>query len=375
MPKTNRLICFSAYKQKILRTLFTYVTASIFIIIGNYNTLFAQNLSKELTQIVEKPRHARIMFYNCENLFDIYDDTLKNDEEFLPDGERHWNNNKYYTKLNNICKVIAAVGGWQPPEFVGLCEIESGKALHDLTKNTPLYLFEYKIIHKESPDRRGIDVALLYNPKSYTPIKNTFITISFPDNPKKYTRDILYSKGVLPKGDTIHLFVNHWPSRWGGQLESEGYRLYVASVLKSHTDSILSVHKNANIVIIGDFNDEPTNKSILQVLKAQTEIGKLVQNKLYNLTYISNYGKSYGTHKFHGNWGILDQIIVSGNLLNRQNGLYTTPESTVIFNAGFLLENDKSYLGSKPYRTFVGFKYNAGYSDHFPVFIDLYREN
>ncbi len=350
------------------------ICTAFYFIVGISNKAFSQGLSKQLTQKVEKPRYARIMFYNCENLFDIYNDTLKKDEEFLPEGDRHWNKYKYFKKLNNTSKVITAVGGWKPPELVGLCEIENAKTLYDLTKNTPLYLSEYKVIHKESPDRRGIDVALLYQPKSYTPINNTFITISFPDNPQKLTRDILYSKGVFSQGsDTIHLFINHWPSRWGGQLESEGYRLYVASVLKTYTDSILSVQKNENIIIIGDFNDEPTNKSIAQVLKAQTSIDKPEQNKLYNLTYASNYETDLGTHKYKGQWAILDQIIVSGNLLNKQSGMYATSEGTVIFNAAFLLERDDSYLGNKPYRTFIGYKYNDGYSDHLPVFIDLYK--
>ncbi len=172
----------------------------------------------------------KIMFYNVENLFDTYDDSLINDEEFLPEGDRFWNNHKYYSKLNNIYKVIVAVGGWQPPAIIGLCEIENRTVLNDLVNNTPLVKFEYQIIHKESPDRRGIDVGLLYRKELFQPISYEAIPINFPNNPESKTRDILYVKGIAEKSDTLNIFINHWPSRWGGQLESEDRRLFVASV-------------------------------------------------------------------------------------------------------------------------------------------------
>jgi hypothetical protein len=345
----------------------------VFLINPLLNQLRAQGLSVALTEKVETPRTARIMFYNCENLFDCIDDTLKNDEEFLPDGKRYWTKGKYYDKLNHISQVITAVGGWLPPELVGLCEIENYKTLHDLTHNSPLYRAEYKIIHKESPDNRGIDVALLYQPKSYKPIHSQFIGIQFPNEPKKHTRDILYSKGVLHQTDTLHVFVNHWPSRWGGELESEEYRIFVASVLKKHTDSLCAANNKPNIIIMGDFNDEPTNRSINVVLGAKMKATEFSHNQLYNLTTLSNEPQQTGTLKYQGNWSVIDQFIISGNLLVQDAELYTTSNNITIFNAPFLLERDDAYLGYKPFRTFVGYKYNGGYSDHLPVFFDLKR--
>lgn len=350
-----------------------YILIVNIIIIGNVNVILSQGLSSELTQKIEKDRYARIMFYNCENLFDPYNDTLKNDTEFQPEGAYHWSKSKYYKKLNYISKVITAIGGWSPPELVGLCEVENSKVLRDLTMNSPLYHFEYKTIHQESPDKRGIDVALLYQPKHYTPIKNRFICIDFPDEPWRKTRDILYSKGTLQDGDTINIFVNHWPSRWGGQLESEELRLYVASVLKSITDSIMLVSEESNIIIIGDFNDEPTDKSISKVLSANNSIENIGEHELYNLASVTDFYSNIGTHKYRGKWSKLDQIIVSGNLLKDKDELHTNAESFTIFNPNFLLERDNTYLGNKPYRTFIGYRYNGGYSDHLPIFIDLYK--
>ena len=338
--------------------------------IGNVNFILAQGLSVELSKKIETQRYARIMFYNCENLFDPYNDTLKNDIEFMPEGNYHWTKSKYHKKLNNISKVITAIGAWSPPELVGLCEIENKKVLYDLIFNTPLYHFEYKIIHQESQDKRGIDVALLYQPKSYTPIKNRFIEINFPNKSWKNTRDILYSKGTLHNDDTIHLFVNHWPSRWGGQLESEDNRLHVASVVKIITDSIMADSKHANIIILGDFNDEPTDQSISKILATDNSIVDIKHSQLYNLTAISNSYPNIGTLKYRGKWSKFDQIIISGNLLDNKK-LHAKTESFTIFNPNFLLEKDKTYLGYKPYRTFIGYKYNGGFSDHLPIFIDL----
>jgi predicted extracellular nuclease len=328
------------------------------------------DMSAELIDAVESTRLARIVFYNCENYFDNKDDTLTNDEEFLPDGDRNWTLSRYLDKGNRIAKVITAIGGWRPPELVGLCEVENRSVLNYLIKSSPLYVFNYKIIHKESPDQRGIDVALLYQPKSFSPIFTHFIPINYPFSDRK-TRDILYTKGLLMNGDTLHLFVNHWPSRYGGQLESEESRLYVASQLKTYTDSIALSTSGSLIVLIGDFNDEPDNQSLLEKLDAVPKYDSLIRPKLVNLSYALQFEKYEGTYKYQGNWGIIDQIIVSGSLLEGNENTFTLPEKATIFNAPFLLETDETYLGQKPFRTFTGFKYNGGYSDHLPVFLDL----
>jgi predicted extracellular nuclease len=311
------------------------------------------------------------MFYNVENLFDTFDDSLKNDEDFLPESNHFWNNHKYYTKLNQIYKVIIAIGEWNPPAIIGLCEIENLKVLNDLVNNTPLVKYEYKIIHKESPDRRGIDVGFLYREDLFKPINNEFLAINFPDNPESKTRDILYVKGVANKLDTLHIFVNHWPSRWGGQLESEDRRLYVASVLRSRVDSIFNQNANSNIIITGDFNDYPDNKSILEILSANQNFENIKPNTLYNLSANLFKTKNIGSNKYQGEWGVLDQFIVSGNLLNTKNKMYTSLDDVTIFNKKFLLESDDSYYGFKPNRTYIGYKYNGGYSDHLPTYLIL----
>jgi len=313
----------------------------------------------------------KIMFYNVENLFDTQDDPLINDEEFLPTGDRFWNNHKYYSKLENIYKVIVAVGGWNPPAIIGLCEIENRKVIEDLVSNTPLVKFNYQIVHKESPDRRGIDVGLLYRKELFTPLCYEAIPINFPNNPESKTRDILYVKGITNNSDTLNIFINHWPSRWGGQLESEGRRVFVASVLKEKVDSIFNSNPRSNIIITGDFNDYPDNKSLNEVLAASQNLDHINENQLYNLSSYLYKTKNIGTHKYQGEWGVLDQVIVSGNILNKSNSVFTSTDDIHIFNADFLLESDNSHFGFMPKRTFIGFKYNGGFSDHLPTYLIL----
>jgi predicted extracellular nuclease len=331
------------------------------------------DLPPELKQKVENDRMVRIMFYNCENFFDTKNDSLVIDEEFLPEGDRNWNKNRYFEKQNHVSKVITAIGGWNPPDLVALCEIENRKILEGLTLQSPLYIFGYKIIHKESPDARGIDVGLLYKPEKYKPVKNEFLAVNYPHSSRK-TRDILFSTGILPNGDTLHIFVNHWPSRYGGQLESEENRIFVASLLKAKTDSILTKNNEALIVLVGDFNDEPNNTSLLETLGAKPNLDSTNNKQLVNLSYNLQFVKNQGSNKYQGHWGILDQIIVSGALLTQSAKTYTTTERASIFEAPFLLEADEVYLGLKPFRTYIGFKYNGGFSDHLPVFIDLLKK-
>lgn len=333
----------------------------------------AQNFDQvNLKAKIEQPRFARIMFYNCENLFDYLHDSLKLDEEFLPGSVRNWSKTKYFEKLKKTAKVIASAGAWSPVELIGLCEIENHKVLHDLTRNTQLYLYEYQFIHNESPDKRGIDVALLYQPKIFTPLNTEFIAVQFNDS-LKTTREILYAKGILHNTDTVHVFVNHWPSRWGGQLESEPYRVNAAITLRNKVDSIVNSSFNANIIVIGDFNDTPTDQSISKFLCKNSNADNIQNNQLYNLAALSD-NLNKGTHKYHGVWTILDQIIVTGNLLQTDQKLHISQNSFVILNHKFLLEKDEKYLGYKPFRTFVGFKFNNGYSDHLPVYIDIQKD-
>ncbi len=311
------------------------------------------------------------MFYNVENLFDTENDSIKNDDEFLPNGPKFWTKTKYYTKLNQIATTIASLGGWSPPEIVGLCEIENRKVLDDLCKKTGLKNLNYRVIHKESPDKRGIDVALLYQKDSFKPLTYKAIRVTFPFSPESTTRDILYVKGITKNKDTLHVFVNHWPSRWGGQLESEARRIQAAKTLRTELDSIFNINQNAKIIIMGDFNDYPENKSITEVLKANKNFEKPENSKLYNLSAFIEQTQNIGSHKYEGDWGILDQIIVSGALLNANRGLKSTKENAHIFYADFLLTDDETFTGKKNFRTYLGYKYLGGYSDHLPVFLDL----
>jgi len=316
-------------------------------------------------------QNFKIMCYNVENYFDCVDDSLTDDSEFLPTGMRAWNYTKYKKKQANISKVITSIGGWDAPALVGLCEIESKKGLIDLTRYSGLKNLKYKFLHHESPDARGVDVALLYQPRMFKPIHDEAIQIRFPQAPENKTRDILFASGIIPTGDTLHVFVCHFPSRLGGELESEGRRMYVASVVRAKVDSILRVNQRPNIVIMGDFNDYPTNKSLQEVLRAQPLTGSISDQGLYNLMYQMHI-KGKGTNKHNGEWGALDQLIVSGNLLNTSRPCFTLQSDVHIFDAEFLLEDDSIFLGKQPFRTYVGMKYQDGFSDHLPVFADFW---
>ncbi len=317
----------------------------------------------------EKKESFRAMFYNVENYFDAFDDPLIDDSEYLPNGIRNWNYSRFIKKRNNIYKIILAVGGWSPPAIIGLCEIENYFVLKQLVYETPFSKFDYRIVHQESPDRRGIDVALLFDPKIFQLITHQAIPLNFPDNPESKTRDILYAQGIVFGTDTLHIFVNHWPSRYGGELSSESRRHFAAAELAKYVDAILSKNKEANILIMGDFNDTPTDQSIKEILKA----GNLSkENRLANL--MRNYnGNLSGTNKFNGDWAILDQMMVSPALVSKENNFFVEGDAQ-IFNSAFLLEKDTKFLGNRPFRTFLGMKYSGGFSDHLPVFVDFHEK-
>ncbi len=337
-------------------------------------TVFIFLLFAFIAAFAQKRGDIRIMFYNCENFFDTYDDPDKWDEQFTPLGEKHWTYSKYKTKLYHIAKVITAVGGWQPPEIVGLCEVENRAVLEDLLNNSPLSVQGYKIIHYESPDRRGIDVAMLYQPSKFKPDTSYPIHVRFPQSlGGKPTRDILYVRGRDKWNDTLHVFVNHWPSRFGGHLETDPLRLFVAKLVRRKADSIFRLNPRANIVIIGDLNDFPTDVSLLKGLRTRVTFDTIVPDDLYNLSYYLQEVKGEFSHRHQGEGGILDQIIVSGALLDKRGPLYTTPDDAHVYKNQFLLEKDPDYPGYRPFRTYIGFRYIGGYSDHLPVYLDLFR--
>jgi len=310
----------------------------------------------------------RVMFYNVENLFDPFNDSLTSDGEFTEEGARHWTWYKFQTKLNQIYKVVMAAGNPYPPAIIGLCEVENRFVLKQLAYKTPFSKFNYKIVHKESPDRRGIDVGLLFDSKRFELLYDEAIPVDFPFKPDSKTRDILYVKGVVMGVDTIHIFVNHWPSRWGGMMATEPKRKRAADILKLKTDSLFLVNQQAMIVIMGDFNDYPSNESLMVSLGAGD---KKEDKNLVNLMLNDRDHLSMGSIKYKGEWGIFDQFIVSKYMLGSQASLKIKGQKARVFDASFLLETDKKYGGKRPNRTSIGYKYHGGYSDHLPVYIDI----
>ena len=311
--------------------------------------------------------YIRLMFYNVENFFDTVKDPTTNDRDFTPDGSMHWTFSRYIDKRNNIFRVIANVGEWDPPALVGLVEIENRNVLDDLVKNTALAKYPYRIIHKDSPDPRGIDVALLYRSDYLKCTGQQFIRVRFSDN-RKRTRDILYATFCTNKNDTLHVFVNHWPSRVGGIRQTEPGRILAASLVRQKVDSIFSSNSLANIVITGDLNDSPLDKSLTSELRALSDTAKAKPSALFNLTAYK-MKESTGTIKYQGKWSVYDQMIVSGGLLR---GSFRTEVSRChIFRADYLFEPDNRYQGVKPFRTYIGLKYNKGFSDHLPVYLDI----
>jgi endonuclease/exonuclease/phosphatase family metal-dependent hydrolase len=294
------------------------------------------------------------MFYNVENLFDTEDEPGKNDNEFLPDGARHWTAGRYRNKLNNIAKVITSAGEWEAPALVGLCEVENDKVLKDLTQYSPLKKTNYRYIVTNSPDLRGINVALLYQRDKFKYLEHNAYRIYFPDNKRKRTRDILHVTGQVSNRDTLDVFICHFPSRRGGEQESEQDRLYVASVLKEKSDRLMQIRKNAAIVIMGDFNDEPSNKSISRILNAHPVSKDIRLQNLYNLFYSFEKQKKTGSYKYGRQWNMLDQIIVSGYLLSGNRSIQVLPHTATVFSRDFMLTEDKSRGGKRPKKTYQG---------------------
>ena len=324
-----------------------------------------------LDSVQIKTKIVRIVFWNVENLYDPYDDTTKLDDEFTSTGAKHWTWLKFSTKLNHVAKTIMATGEWSPPAVVGLCEVENRYVLNKLIYETPLKAWKYKFIHHESPDLRGVDVAMLYRPALFKVLFSRTFTIRFPFDTLVQTREILLAKGILFNHDTLSIFINHWPSRRGGYLASQPRRIYVASVLRKLIDSVQKAEPAANILVMGDFNDEPENESLKKVLTARTEPLPRHDTCLYNLMGIRNKNRKEGTIKYRDQWSTFDQFVVSGALMYGRSGLEAGPGNARIFNSSFLLEEDNAYLGEKLNRTYSGPKYHGGFSDHLPIRVDI----
>ena len=282
-----------------------------------------------------------IVSYNVENLFDCEHDTLREDFSFLPDGMHHWNYHRYQTKLDRIAQVLVNISGWESAAIVGLCEVENARCLRDLCYR--LRRFHYHYIHYESEDERGIDVALLYDSTKIKVLNSKPLHVSLGSDA---TRDILYVEALVDGKDTLYTMVCHLPSMLGGASATEWKRQTAKQVIQQQVDSILHAQANAQIVVMGDMNSEPMNDL------------RGLNNQMMELAKVGQ-----GTHKYQGIWSCLDQIYVSDVLKNN---------ATVhIFSPQWLLEEDKQYLHYQPKRTYVGYRYHGGYSDHLPVVLKL----
>lgn len=305
---------------------------------------------------------------NCENLFDCQHDSLKNDTEFMPGGAYHWTRTRYWQKLDRIGQTILSCGeqqvtnqlseggvnngkSWQLPDMVALCEVENDSVLRDLTRRSLLRNARYDYVMTNSPDERGIDVALMYSPYSFRLIGSHSVRVN-PVKGMRPTRDILYASGVIASGDTLHVIVAHLPSRRGGEKYSRPFRMAAATQVAAVVDSIYNnVSAEAKIIVAGDFNDYSNSES-LQLLRSKrmTEVSQGAKGR----------NGAEGTYRYQGQWGSLDHILASRNLADGLIECY-------INDAEFLIEHDEKYGGVKPHRNYIGPRYNNGFSDHLPL--------
>ena len=292
---------------------------------------------------------------NVENLFDTHHDSLKRDEDFLPEGRYRWTPSRYWRKLNRLGQTIIACGTdttrWELPDLVALCEVENDTVLHDLTRRSLLRRAGYEYVMTDSPDERGIDVALMYSPYSFRLIESHSVRVN-PVKGMRPTRDILYASGVTASGDTLHVIVAHLPSRRGGEKYSRPFRMAAARQVAAVIDSIYNnVSVEAKIIVAGDFNDYSYSES-LQLLRSKrmVEVSQGAKGR--------NGAK--GTYRYQGQWGSLDHILASRNLADGLIECY-------INDAEFLIEHDEKYGGVKPHRNYIGPRYNNGFSDHLPL--------
>jgi hypothetical protein len=322
------------------------------------------------TANAQQAKVAMIGFYNLENLFDTIDAPDILDEEFLPNGKNKWNTEKYTKKLKNMSSVIAELGTEISPDGVailGISEIENRGVVEDLLKQPALQNRGYKIVHYDSPDRRGVDVGLIYQPKYFTvTAAESLPVLIYNDNGDRiYTRDILHVTGLLDN-EELHILVNHWPSRRGGEASSAPLRNAAADVCRKLFDSLAVVNPNVNFIVMGDLNDDPIDASIKNHLKAHGTKEKVKKANLFDpMTEL--YKKGNGTLAHNDTWGLFDQIIVSYGLLNDgDNGFQLY--KPVIYNKKYLVQKTGNFIGY-PFRTFDGDLFIEGYSDHFPVYL------
>lgn len=317
---------------------------------------------------------ACVGFYNLENLFDTLDAPGVVDEEYLPGSAKGYDSRMYQQKQQNMARVIAEMGVELTPDGIavlGVAEVENRQVLEDLVKQPGLSNRNYDIVHYDSPDERGIDVGLLYQPKYFRVLHSRPVPLqlTLPDGQTNFTRDILYVSGIL-ESDTVHIMVNHWPSRRGGESTTQPYREAAAALCRHIVDSLLQINPETHIVIMGDLNDDPVNASVKDVLKAGFNRKKLKRGELYNVMY-DFYKNGKGTLAYQDAWNLFDQIIISKSLAKYKSSDYHLFQS-VVFNKPYMVQKTGQFRGY-PLRSFVGDNWMNGFSDHFPVYMFLVK--
>ncbi len=303
-----------------------------------------------------------VLFYNVENLFDTVDDPLTDDDEFLPNGSRRWTPVRYRNKLNALARAVtAAAGGWEMPAVIGMCEVENEKVVKDLVYGTILSGAGYGIVHRESPDLRGIDPTLLYRRDLFEVVAvRSWLPESLDGLPVN-TRNLLYTK-LVADSDTLHIIVCHLPSKRGGVMAAAGLRRQMGELIKSKCDSIAEVSGGqAAVMVLGDFNAWPAEMPLTFL----TGTGGLI-----NMAVAAT---GTGSYKYQGKWEMLDQVLVSASMTDGAASFQVVPGSFRVAEVPFLLTDDLTYPGKKPFATYGGFRWSGGYSDHLPVLVTVRR--
>ena len=342
----------------------TKIIVSFIFIFFLINSTFSQE---------KKYKALCVAFYNLENLYDTIDDPNKNDEEFLPQGANNWNSEKYFKKINNIATVISQIGDEiqaKGPVVIGFSEVENKSVLTDLVSSPLLAPLDYGIVHYDGPDLRGVDVALIYQKQHFTVTSFRSVTLNIEGKPDFKTRDQLVVSGILD-GEPVHFIVNHWPSRRGGEKRSAFFRNAAADLCRSSADSIMKTDPNAKIIIMGDLNDDPTNKSLTEHLKAKSEEKETKPGELFGPMY-KMFKDGIGSLAYRDNWNLFDQMIISQPFLLEDKSSLRFLKARV-FNKNFLVQKDGAFAGY-PFRAYVGNTWQGGYSDHFPVYLILVKE-
>ena len=332
------------------------------------NSFRCQDLDKN-----KKYNITSVAFYNVENLYDTINQADVSDEEFTPEGSNRWDGKRYKKKIEQLADVLSQLGSELNPDgaaIIGLCEIENKSVLTDLINSPKLKSRNYQIVHYDGPDQRGVDVALLYQPKYFKLKSSKSITVKLEGEDARPTRDELLVSGELA-GEKINFMVCHWPSRRGGEKISAPKRMAAALTAKRVIDSITQADENAKLILMGDLNDDPNSPSIVKGLNTVREKRKINSGQMYDCM-LPLFEDGIGTLSYNDNWNLFDQMIVTPELV-RFDYMSWRAYKAKIFNKPFLVQESGNFKGT-PYRTYAGGSYQGGYSDHFPVYLYLVKE-